>query len=262
MGIPMDNNIHAPTIPSGPTSNHRPDTSQLQRTTLTELISKKDDLEVELKALGSVLDSHGVTMTTSLTTFDGFPRSDIDVAQIRTTRARIIRLKNDYKELMKRIELGLHEHHAALGQRAATQLSEHQQQEYPQSGTIQGDTTLETPFARVNSVADGGPANLASLRVGDQIRSFGGVNWMNHENLTKVAEVVQRNEGASIRYRRSLKKHSPTLNTFKSSCGQIAMNISMSQVEEQDATKAGVPGVACLAFSYQALKATAVSEAQ
>lgn len=86
----MDNNIHAPTIPSGPTSNHRPDTSQLQKASLNELISKKDDLEAELKALGSVLDSHGVTMTTSLTTFDGFPRSDIDVAQSEFRRHTVL----------------------------------------------------------------------------------------------------------------------------------------------------------------------------
>lgn len=76
----MDN-IHAPTVPSGPTSTPQQETDRLAKLTLTELISKKDDLEAELKALGSVLDSHGVTMTTSLTTFDGFPRNDIDVAQ-------------------------------------------------------------------------------------------------------------------------------------------------------------------------------------
>lgn len=98
---------------------------------------------------------------------------------------------------MKRIELGLHEHHAALSQQVSTQSAEHQQQEPPRRGDGQADSTLETPFARVNSVADGSPANIASLRPGDQIRSLGGVNWMNHDNLTKVAEVVQRNEGVS-----------------------------------------------------------------
>ena len=38
-------------------------------------------MEEELKALSSVLDSHGVDMNTSLLTADGFPRSDLDVAQ-------------------------------------------------------------------------------------------------------------------------------------------------------------------------------------
>jgi 26S proteasome non-ATPase regulatory subunit 9 len=44
-------------------------------------MAEKDRVEAELKALGQVLDSHGVHMNTGLTTFDGFPRSDIDVPQ-------------------------------------------------------------------------------------------------------------------------------------------------------------------------------------
>ena len=63
-----------------------------------ELISRKDNVEAELKALGSVLDSvcpwsyavrragtdkiqHGVNMETRLMTPDGFPRDDLDIAQ-------------------------------------------------------------------------------------------------------------------------------------------------------------------------------------
>jgi 26S proteasome non-ATPase regulatory subunit 9 len=56
MGLPM-NNLHAPTIPSGPTSGPQGENSALDRLSLMELISKKDNLEAELKALGSVLDS-------------------------------------------------------------------------------------------------------------------------------------------------------------------------------------------------------------
>lgn len=54
---------------------------------------------------------------------------------------------------------------------------------------------IETPFAKINSVVEGSPAAQAGIKVGDMIRSVGHVNWMNHENLTKVAEVVQQNEG-------------------------------------------------------------------
>lgn len=209
----MDN-LHAPTVPSGPASGPEQTDAHTQKLTLRELISKKDDLEAELKALGSVLDSHGVTMTTSLTTFDGYPRIDIDVPQgmvlsffglictytkpVRTTRARIVRLKNDYKELMKRIELGLHEHHAALNQQSAAHAAGQSQQETLRPGTSQLDPSTATPFARVNNVADSSPASVAGLRLGDQIRTFGSVNWTNHENLSKVAEVVQHSEGVSL----------------------------------------------------------------
>ncbi|KAF2273399.1 26S proteasome non-ATPase regulatory subunit 9 [Westerdykella ornata] len=186
--------IHAPTVYSGPTSGGYSNGISKDQLSLRELMAEKDRVEAELKALGKVLDSHGVNMTTSLTTFDGFPRSDIDVAQIRTTRARIIRLKNDYKDLMSRIEVGLHEHHARLqaaeAQNTATAI--------PTSTSSTSAASLEPPFAKVNSVISGSPADSAGLRVGDTITKFGWVDWTNHNNLARVAEAVAQNEGLPI----------------------------------------------------------------
>lgn len=54
---------------------------------------------------------------------------------------------------------------------------------------------VDTPFAKVSSVAAGSPADDAGLKTGDRIRKFGNVNWINHEKLSRVAEVVQRNQG-------------------------------------------------------------------
>lgn len=91
--------LHTPTVPSGPTTTLQSNDAVLSKLSLMELIDRRDRLEEELKALGSVLDSvssshgcciclrlicgikHGVNMNTSLTTFDGYPRDDIDVAQ-------------------------------------------------------------------------------------------------------------------------------------------------------------------------------------
>lgn len=95
MGIPMNNNIHTPTVPSGPSSGGAPrDFSKLSMPALTQ---EKQRIEDELSALSGVLSSvspnrsmacswsdlsqQGVNMNSSLTTFDGFPRDDIDVAQ-------------------------------------------------------------------------------------------------------------------------------------------------------------------------------------
>lgn len=91
-------NIHAPTVPSGPTS--APTTNGIQTAGLSfaQLQAKKDNVEAEIRALSSVLDSvgtlvprfgdahtdssqHGVDMNTRLITPDGFPRADLDVAQ-------------------------------------------------------------------------------------------------------------------------------------------------------------------------------------
>ncbi|KHN95319.1 pdz/dhr/glgf [Metarhizium album ARSEF 1941] len=188
--------MHAPTVPSGPTSNSRVN-GNVGHLSFGELQRKKEDLEEELKALGGVLDSHGVNMESPLVTRDGYPRSDIDVAQIRTTRARIVRLRNDYKDLMKNIEKYLHQHFASL--------DEGDENVTPASSTVvppvlpdsQADT-LDEAFAKVNTVTIGGPADRAGLKEGDEIRNLGYVNRSNHDNLRKVAECVQGNEGRSI----------------------------------------------------------------
>lgn len=203
MGLTMDeSNISSLHVPSGPTSfaTERPNYDGLS---LQQLMIRKDNLEEELKALGSVLDRHKVTMQSSLTTFDGFPRADIDVAQVRVTRARIIHLRNDWKELMDRIEKALHEHHANIQE-------ENAKKPQSDSSTVQESTTSpppapETPFARVNTVEPGSPANEAGLKVGDLIRRFGDAIWSNHERLRKVGEVVQQNTGRPILVRISRK---------------------------------------------------------
>ncbi|KAI4602744.1 putative 26S proteasome regulatory subunit [Pestalotiopsis sp. 9143b] len=193
MGRPLRmENIHAPTVPSGPSS--RPITNgNAKQLSFAELSQKKDDMEAELKALGGVLDSHGVNMDTPLTR-DGFPRADIDVAQIRTTRSRIIHLRNDYKDLMNAIEKHLHEHFASLDETDDLPTAR-------AGAGMLGDSitpTLDEPFARVNSVVPDSPAYTAGLKAGDEIRNFGYVNRANHDGLKKVAECVQGNENQNI----------------------------------------------------------------
>ncbi|KAI9677186.1 MAG: putative 26S proteasome regulatory subunit [Trizodia sp. TS-e1964] len=187
--------IHTPTVASGPTTNgsyaNGINKSQLS---LAELDVEKTRLETELRALGRVLDSHKVDMNTSLTTFDGFPRADLDIALIRTTRARIIHLRNDYKSIMLQIEQGLHAHHASQ------QAREYQA---PPPAPRRPVETLTSgaagpPFAKIDRIATDSPAERAGLREGDIIKRFGEVDWMNHERLTKVVEEVQASEGSVI----------------------------------------------------------------
>lgn len=120
-----------------------------------------------------------------------------DRSIVRTTRARIIRLRNDYTALMARIEKFLHEHFASLDENDA--------EPAPNSGSTQPvlpdsySASLDPPFAKVNTVAAGSPAESAGLKPGDEIRNFGYVNRANHDDLKKVAECVQGNEGVSRR---------------------------------------------------------------
>lgn len=55
MGLRMDD-LHAPSVASGPTSQPAANGAAAQQS-LPELIAKKESLEAELAALGSVLDS-------------------------------------------------------------------------------------------------------------------------------------------------------------------------------------------------------------
>lgn len=133
-------------------------------------------------------------MNTSLTTFDGFPRNDIDVPQIRTTRARIIRLKNDHKAVMSKIETAVHEQFAKGADASARQEAAQVGARAATESQIPSGATLEPPFAKVNTVAPGSPAASAGLQVGDKVTRFGIVNFTNHERLGKISQVVQQNQ--------------------------------------------------------------------
>lgn len=113
-------------------------------------------------------------------------------ATVRTTRARIIRLRNDYKDIMTAIEKYLHQHFANVqdGDAAPNAVGD-ELRILPDSQSEQ----LDEPFAKVNTVAAASPAQLAGLQAGDEIRNFGYVNRSNHDGLKKVAECVQGNEG-------------------------------------------------------------------
>jgi 26S proteasome non-ATPase regulatory subunit 9 len=55
MGLRMDD-LHAPTVASGPTSQATANGTEKQLS-LQQLIAQKENVEAELSALGSVLDS-------------------------------------------------------------------------------------------------------------------------------------------------------------------------------------------------------------
>ncbi|KAJ5930190.1 26S proteasome non-ATPase regulatory subunit 9 [Penicillium verhagenii] len=197
----MGDNIHAPTVASGPTSGGiQRDWSKLS---MPELMQEKEKIEEELKALSAVLTSHGVTMRSTLTTFDGYPRDDIDIPQVRITRVRMIHIQNDHKQIMTYLEKGLHAHFAQLQKAQATaatngtSVSSHAPPPVLES-SIADASVIGTPFAKVNSVESRSPADQAGLKAGDLVRAFGSVNWLNHERLSKVAEVVQQNEGRPV----------------------------------------------------------------
>lgn len=157
------------------------------------LVKKKDDLEAQIKACYDVLDDQkSVGLTGSLVDNDGYPRADIDVYQVRTARHNIACLQNDHKAIMQEIEEALHKLHALEKEKLAQDGVEAQAEADNQSDT------LPRPFAKVDAVTPGSPANISGLQVGDEIVEFGSVNEHNFQTLQNIATVVQHCEGKPL----------------------------------------------------------------
>ena len=88
------------------TSSDVPEASQSD---LQALLNKRTEIETSLDEYSAVLDRNRIDLNTPLITIEGYPRADIDVANVRIARAAIIRLRNDYKALERQIEQAVHE---------------------------------------------------------------------------------------------------------------------------------------------------------
>jgi len=96
---------------------------------------------------------------------------------------------------MNMIEKQIHEHFASLPEQTDGETSHPAEApQEPLRDYVVPDLLMDT-FAKVDTVTAGSPADEAGLKVNDQIRNFGYVNHSNHDNLKRVAECVQNNEG-------------------------------------------------------------------
>ncbi|CCG82709.1 Putative uncharacterized protein [Taphrina deformans PYCC 5710] len=176
MGIPM---IHArqpdheSTTPSGSQD-------------LQALLDRRKEIEGALDEYGAILDRNHTDLTAPLISPDGFPRSDIDVANVRIARTAIIRLKNDYRALEKQIEAAVHEAFKSGKplniERSSARLS----------STQTASAGSEAAFCYVNNVVDGSPAASAGLLKDDKIVKFGSTTLTNHDRLSGLAREVQQ----------------------------------------------------------------------
>jgi len=101
---------------------------------------------------------------------------------------------------MNVIEKHIHEHFARLAENGANEEVEGTAATSRTASSISNTAAAQPsgpPFAKVNSVVAGSPAESAGLKAGDEIRNFGYVNYTNHHGLKRVGECVQGNEGVS-----------------------------------------------------------------
>lgn len=171
-----------------------------------ELIARKDKLEQELRELEDVLINAGVGMDTPLVDNSGFPRSEIDIHTIRTSRNMIHRLRNDHREIMSEIEKILHRIHQL--KKASDDTTEPSTlSNAPNDNPINTNTNTENlhtsneghvAYAVVNAVAPDSPAYTAGLRRNDHIIQFGNINAVNNERLQALNTLISCSENQEL----------------------------------------------------------------
>lgn len=99
------------------------------------------------------LGQNNCTMETPLVDREGYPRSDIDVAGVRTARHHVIRLRNDLKAVMNDME--------QIVLQGLPRGEEAPQQDTAMEDVVQTEASDDKPFAKVDAVAPNSPANQA-----------------------------------------------------------------------------------------------------
>lgn len=151
------------------------------------LLELQKQLDADLSRHMAVLTSNGVNMQTPLVDAQGFPLADKDLMAIRTAKQRINVLRNDSKALRDRVAQLLE---LAINGDASAQLS---------STNAEAGTSVKLrSFARVNSVAEGSPAQAAGLVQGDQVVKFGSVTSDSPKGLAALAAPGIVVDGESI----------------------------------------------------------------
>ncbi|CCH57897.1 hypothetical protein TBLA_0A00970 [Henningerozyma blattae CBS 6284] len=163
--------------------------------TIKEIDSLKMLIELQLESYFALLKSQDVTMESNLITSDGFPRSDIDVLQIRLVRKNIIMLQNDLKKVLDKSYILLNKHFEELNlKNSATKNSNTTSSSNSNPDTIES----KIPFSFINELITNGPMDKAGANLNDKIIKFGSINVTNHQNLKNLQLEVLKYEDKTL----------------------------------------------------------------
>ena len=168
-----------------------------------KLDDQRKEIENEVANLVEFLEAPGNPgISGSLIDAEGFPVPNIDHMAVLKARQRFNMLSNDLKDLNKIIEGKLAEYFqnvssSSTEQRPSIKEEEHEMQaiELEQEKPIQ---SIKIPFADVESVVEGSPADEAGLIVGDEIVRFDHIRYGTPNALQKIAYLVSQKEGQNI----------------------------------------------------------------
>lgn len=98
---------------------------------------------------------------------------------------------------MSRLEVVIQQRFADMASEPAPEATSSTPVPIRPSASQSAQATTNTPFAKVNTVVSGSPAADSGLQIGDEVTRFGSATWLNHDKLSKVAEIVAQSEGVS-----------------------------------------------------------------
>ncbi|KAE8228492.1 hypothetical protein CF326_g6571 [Tilletia indica] len=149
----------------------------MSRQLALQLDSRRREIDEELEAMMSVLRSHNSTLTSPLVDEEGFPRADIDIHAVRIARNRIAMLRNDRVDITNQMAEAMRQ--AFLeppnGTSSTALPNGSGSTDDSASSSSEAPSTSFKPFAQINSVTPGSPADQAGLRQGDLVLSFAGL---------------------------------------------------------------------------------------
>ncbi|CEP60399.1 Nas2p LALA0_S01e09868g [Lachancea lanzarotensis] len=162
--------------------------SRLSELSTAEIFDLKTEIESELDNLFERLTAQGVDLESSLITPEGFPRSDIDVLQVRLLRRSINMLRNDLRAVIDRAQELMASHFQKLD--AKTRRVD--------DGSA---VNYRIPFALVTEVVPGSPAEKAGLLHHDKLVRFGNIHAGNNQSLSALGQVVKNSEDKALAVR-------------------------------------------------------------
>eukprot|EP00931_Biecheleriopsis_adriatica_P116497 TRINITY_DN92135_c0_g1_i1.p1 TRINITY_DN92135_c0_g1~~TRINITY_DN92135_c0_g1_i1.p1 ORF type:complete len:220 (-),score=52.91 TRINITY_DN92135_c0_g1_i1:26-685(-) len=173
-----------------------------------KLEQEKQKLEAEIQGIHDYLTEDGMPgLKGSLVDEEGFPRADLDIYAIRKARNRYACAQTDHVEVMKKIEQALASIHSSSkvdvprASPAGGYSGDVVMDDSTNSGSII-QAHLAAPFALIDEVSDGSPAQAAGLRVGDEICRFGPVNLQDTGDMNScfkaIAQLVPQSAGNAI----------------------------------------------------------------
>jgi len=189
---------------------------------LKTLQARREALEIEAECITQELTSPGVNgekpagIKDSLVDNEGFPRGDIDIYNVRNKRQRLAVINTDYTALMKEIEKLLGEIYSENllqnnNQENNINLNEKKQKQLSSSSSSTSSTTtaiksitgtgitttvfnsMKKCIAIIDEILMDSPSEIAGLKNGDELISFGGIDIDTIDPIQKIPPMVRDN---------------------------------------------------------------------